>query len=171
MRDGSQCRMCTVILYFLFRWHGEASDVSYAKTAVVQVIARFMPQHGNSKGHWPVRTFNQPFKVLEHVLQQIFGAQILSWNKDRNLPSQVVISAVLTSGDIGSLCVCFHCQLSTYIAEFVQVVAARTWHISLQKSALGTNTQGNCYCALKHTQELSILNWKQLHVLLAIFTQ
>ena len=135
--------MYTAILYSLFRWYGEASHVSEAKTAVVQVIAKCMPQHGKSKVYRHVRAFNQPFKVLENVLQQIFGAQILSWNKDRKLSSQVVISAAfvlsLSALHIRSR-VCPCCCGKNVI------------------SALGTNTQGNCYFALEHTQELSILN-------------
>jgi hypothetical protein len=49
MRDGSQCRRYTGIFYFVFRLRGEASDVSYVKMAVIQVIVRFMPHHWGSK--------------------------------------------------------------------------------------------------------------------------
>ena len=44
-------------IMFCVRLHGEASDLSYATIAVVQVIARFTPQHRDSKSQRPLRTF------------------------------------------------------------------------------------------------------------------
>ena len=64
----------------MFRFPTEASGVSYAKIAVVQVAARFMLLHPDNKGITMCIPFNHPVNVLEHELQQIFGAQTLSWS-------------------------------------------------------------------------------------------
>jgi hypothetical protein len=66
------------VFYFVFRWHGEASDISCAKTAVVQLIASFTPNHRHSKRQRHVRTLHRPVNVLEHELQQVFVAHTLS---------------------------------------------------------------------------------------------
>jgi hypothetical protein len=66
------------LFYFVFRLSSEVSGVSYAKTAAVQMTARFMLNHRDSKGMNMCVPFNHPVYVLEHKLQQIFGAQTLS---------------------------------------------------------------------------------------------
>jgi len=78
MRDGSQFRMYIWVFHFVFRFPSEVSGVSYKKTAVVQVIARFMLKHSDSKVINMCVPFIHPIYVLELKLQQIFGAQTLS---------------------------------------------------------------------------------------------
>ena len=78
MRDGSQLRMYTGVFYFVFRFPSEVSGVSYAKTADVQVTARFKLNHRDSKVINMCVPFIHPVYVLEHKLQQISGAQTLS---------------------------------------------------------------------------------------------
>jgi hypothetical protein len=78
MRDGSQLSVYIGVFYFVFRFPNEVSGVSYAKTADVQVTARFKLNHCDGEVINMCVPFIHPVYVLEHKLQQIFGAQTLS---------------------------------------------------------------------------------------------
>ena len=134
----------------MFRLHGEASDVSYAKMSVFQVIARFTSQQKASTCAYVLTglTMSSNMSCSKFFKPKLYpDRQPYSRNKARTLASQVVI-AVSFMLPLSSF--------STHIKKIVRFVPARMWHISLQKCTLGTNTQGNSYFALEHTQELPI---------------
>ena len=148
-RDGSQCRRCIGIFYFVFTFSREAVSVSYAKIPVVQVTARFTPYHRDSTGIDFCVSFNQPVKCSR------------TWAAANFCNPNFIMIANLTDKTKHvtfphkwwwRLPLCY-CQVYTNITIILRFVPARTWYISLLKSPLGTDIQRNCYFALVHTQE------------------
>ena len=80
-KDGSQSRSYIGIFCFVFRSPREATGLSYAKIAVgSKWLWGSRHTFGTAKGIDLCVSLNQSVNVLEHKLQQIFGAQILSWS-------------------------------------------------------------------------------------------
>jgi hypothetical protein len=137
------------MFYFVFRFSREANCVSYAKTSVVQVTARFMPYHRDSTGIDIYVSFNQPVKCSRKWAAANFCnpnfimiARLTAKIKHVTFPHKWWWRLALR-----------YCQLYTNITNVVRFVPTRTWYISLQKSPLGTDIQRNCYFAPVHTQE------------------
>ena len=90
-------------------------------------------------------------KFWEHKIYP--DSQLHSRNEARQFFSQVLMAPP---------CVLLMSTLHTHITKAVRLVPARTWHIWLQKSTLGTDTHRNCYFALVHTQRDDILTLRSL---------